>query len=261
VAFEIITSLRFAIDSLFNLGSLGELSRRVPQVLAEAERRGDLYGATDMRTGLPNTAWLVMDDPATAAAECERGGDCLSRLVDFSSEHYFELLARTHIDLYTGDGEAAHRRMMETWPKLERSMLLRVQFVRVIALSLRGQAGLAAAAAGRGERRARLLAEVDRVRRRLEREPPRGADARADLLAAGAARLRGDVEQAVVILAGAESRFHTAEMELCAAAARYRRGELIGGAEGEKLRAESRRWMEGETIGNPTAMVRVVCSF
>ncbi len=261
VAFEITTALRFTVDALFNLGSLAELCRRVPQYLAEAERRGDLYGATDMRTGLPNAAWLVADDPETARAECERGRKCLSQRLDFYLQHYYELLARTNIDLYIGDGEAAYMRLVERWPKLEKSMLLRVQVIRAEALFLRGRAALAAARAATqgGERWTRLLSEVERLQRRLDRQALPGAHAQANILSAGAARLRGNMEQAVQLLAQAESRFQTAEMELAAASARYRRGELTGGPTGERLIADAARWMGSETIRNPAAMSRLLC--
>jgi eukaryotic-like serine/threonine-protein kinase len=260
VAFEITTALRFAVDSLFNLGSLGELCRRVPQYLAEAERRGDLYGATDMRTGLPNVAWLVVDDPQTARDQCERARKSLSQRLDFYLQHYYELLAQTHIDLYVGDGEAAYQRILERWPKLKKSMLLRVQVIRAEAMFMRGRAALAAAGAvaESSERRPQLIAEVERAMGKLDREPLPGAHAQANVLAAGVARLRGDPERALQLLAQAESRFQTAEMELSAAAARYRRGELAGGPTGQRLIADAERWMRAETIRAPASMVRII---
>jgi hypothetical protein len=264
VTFEIASSLRYAIDSLFHLGSMGELCRRVPQYLAEAERRGDLYGATDMRMGLPNVAWLAADDPATARAQCERGRRAFSQLLGFHLQHYYELLAQTHIDLYMGDGEAAYRRMSESWPALKKSMLLRIQAVRAEALFLRGRAAIAAAGGARAEsdpdERARLLAEAERARDRLDRQQLPGAHAQANVLAAGAAQLCGDVERAVQLLAQAESRFQTAEMELCAAAVRRRRGELAGGTTGARLVADAERWMRAESIRNPAFMARVIVS-
>jgi eukaryotic-like serine/threonine-protein kinase len=260
VAFEITTALRFAVDALYNLGSLGELCRRVPQYLAEAERRGDLYGATDMRTGLPNMAWLVADDPATARAQCERARKSLSQRLDFYLQHYYELLAQTHIDLYIGDGEAAYQRIVDRWPKLKRSMLLRVQVIRGEALFMRGRAALTAAGAFAedSDRREVLLREVDRVQRKLDHEPLPGAHAQANVLSAGVAQLRGDTERAVQLLAQAESRFQTAEMELCAAAVRRRRGELAGGTTGQRLIADSERWMRAETIRDPASMARLI---
>jgi hypothetical protein len=260
VAFEISSALRYAVDVLYNLGSLGELCRRVPEYLADAERRGDLYGATDMRTGLPNAAWLVADDPDTARAECERGRKSFSQLLGFCLQHYYELLAQTHIDLYVGDGEAAYQRVEERWPKLVKSRLLRIQVVRAEALYLRAKAALAAASSSQDPaRRDKLLAEAARSTELLDRQHMSAAHAQANVLAAGIARLRGDTERAVQLLAQAESRFQTAEMELAASATRYRRGEITGGPTGERLVADAARWMRAETIKNPAAMTRLIC--
>jgi energy-coupling factor transporter ATP-binding protein EcfA2 len=253
-AFEIASALRFALDSLFNLGELGEICRRVPQYLHEAERRGDLYGATDMRTGLPNAAWLAADQPEVARQECSRGREYWSQL-DFYLQHYYDLLAQTHIDLYLGDGEAAYRRIAEGWPKLEGSMLLRVQAVRAEALFLRGRAVLAHAQ-GSGDRDS--LRELAHVSARLDRQHMPGAHALSNLLAAGSARLAGNDERAAGLLAQAESRFQTASMALCASAARRRRGELLGGSAGARLIADADRWMAGQTIKKPEAMTRLI---
>src|SRR5690606_342820 len=199
VAFEVSSALRFGVDALFNLGELREMCRRVPQYLREAERRGDLYGGADMRTGLPNAAWLVADQPEVAREECARGRECWSQL-DFYLQHYYELLAQAHIDLYVGDGAAAHARVADGWPKLERSMLLRIQAIRAEALYLRGRTALAAAAAADGGERSRLLAEAEAARRRLDRQPMPGAHALSNLIGAGAARASGDDERAAALL-------------------------------------------------------------
>jgi hypothetical protein len=252
--FEIANSVRLAIHALFQLGAFGELCRRVPQYLAEAERRGDLYGANGMRLGLPNAAWLVVDDPATARAECERGTACFLHPHDFYLQHYYDLVARTHIDLYAGDGAAAHRRLEERWPQLTKSKLLRIQSVRADALFLRGLAGLASAPAL--DRPA--LDRIDAVQARLAGQEMPGAQAQAILLAAGLARQRGDVERAIALLARAEARFVDGEMEFAASASRYRRGELLGGDAGRELMADGERAMRAETIRNPAAMVRLV---
>ena len=260
VVFEISCPRRIAVSALFRLGELDEMCRRVPEYLREAEQSGDLYGASAMRVGMGNAVWLIGDDPDTARAECERGGACLSRMLEFSRDHYYQLLAQVHIDLYVGDGEEAYQRLADSWPKLEKSMLLRIEVERVYALFLRGRAALATAMltpAGSARRRS-LLAEIGRIRRRLAREELPGALAAADMLAAGVARLHDDIGRAVQLLTQAESGFRAAEMALAAAASRYRRGELIGGAAGTRLLGEGESWMHSEKVKNAAAMARLV---
>jgi hypothetical protein len=260
VADQIAVALRYAADVLFQLGRMAELCRRVPHYLAEAERRGDLYGANGMRSGLPNAVWLAADDPATALVESEHGAECLSRRLGFTSEHFFQLIARTHIALYTGEGGAAYRRIVERWPALKRSKLQRLQSIRADALFLRGRAALAAAAEAREDSAERqgLLADLERTRRQLQRQDVPGARAEAGTLLAGAAWLAGDAELAAQLLNQVEWQFMAAEMELAADAARYRRGQLTGGVAGQQLMEESEQRMGGEGIRNPAAMARML---
>jgi eukaryotic-like serine/threonine-protein kinase len=252
---------RFVVDSLFYLGDLGELCRRVPHYLAEAERRGDLYGSTEMRTGLCNLVWLVTDDPLTAQAECARGRDSSSRTLGFCLRQYYELLAETHIHLYLGDGEAAYNVVAKQWQALRKSMALRVQAIRAEALFLRGRAALAAAGAiaTGGTRRERLLVEAERCRRKLDRETVPSCHAQADVLAAALARLRGDVQRSLQFLGQAESRLKASEMDFYVAAVRYRRGELTGGSIGKRLVSDAERWMRTQSVRNPAAMARIIC--
>ena len=84
--------------------------------------------------------------------------------------------------------------------------------------------------AGRGRARARDAAREDAV----------GRSARP-AVRAGAAATRGDGGAALGFLARAESGLRAADMALHAAAARRRRGELIGGDAGRALVAESER--------------------
>src|SRR5690606_40547744 len=68
---ELTTTQLCSLWSLFYLGELRELARRVPVMVDEALYRGDLYAAVSMRLGLPNFAWLVGDDPDTAERQID----------------------------------------------------------------------------------------------------------------------------------------------------------------------------------------------
>src|SRR5207248_640892 len=58
VAWEMATAHMMGSVSLFLMGDLNELRRRLPQILMEAEARGDLYAITDLRTRLSHTLHL-----------------------------------------------------------------------------------------------------------------------------------------------------------------------------------------------------------
>ena len=72
VFWEIMSAQLFQLASLFYLGEVKELSRRLPALLKEAVERGDLLRATFLRIGYcSHVAWLAADDPARAREELD----------------------------------------------------------------------------------------------------------------------------------------------------------------------------------------------
>src|SRR5436309_1331972 len=78
---------------------------------------------------------------------------------------------------------------------------------------------------------------------RLERGKTHWARPLAMLLRAALAVSRGRRSDAVALLASAATALHTSNMDLFAATARRRQGELLGGQEGSLLLAEADAWM------------------
>ncbi len=254
VAWEQHTAQLYAMISLFYLGRAGELQRRFPSRLQEALDRGNLYAATTLRTALANAALLAADEPERLRRELHESMQRWSRQ-GFHLQHYWDLMTESHLDLYTGRGAEAHRRIGERWPALARSLLLRIQVVRVEALHLRARAALAQAAAATGGERGALLAVAAKNGRKLAGEKLPGAAALAEMTLAAAAHLRGDDDGARMLLGKSIARFDEAEMKLYAAAARARLAALVGGDEGKRWRAESDAWLSGEKVRNPRAMI------
>ena len=76
--------------------------------------------------------------------------------------------------------------------------------------------------------------------------------------APAAAGARGDASRAVPLLESAETGLAAAEMALHAAAARRRRGELIGGETGRALVCAAEAWMAGQGIKSPERMTAML---
>src|SRR5262249_51575540 len=152
------------------------------------------------------------------------------------TQHYFELLAETQIDLYRGDARAALARVERTWPALDAALLLRLQCLRVEVTHLRARARIAVAAgtAPRAYRRRRLLAAARRDAQRIEAEPCLWAPPLAASIHAGVAALEGDDAAAADRLDSAARGFDRLHMALHAVAARYWRGSLRGGDGGRE---------------------------
>jgi serine/threonine protein kinase len=255
VAWELDTAQTFALWSLTYMGEVVELSRRQALLLREAQERGDLFAETNFSTYIMAIVRLGADDPEGA----DRG---LSRVVSqwsrqgFHVQHHNALLARALIDLYTGDGQAAWNHIAEQWRAYTRSLLLRVQQVRINVLELRGTSAVAAAmsAADPGS----YLRAAERDAGRLQRERMPWSDALACLIRAGAATVRADRSRATALLAEAATRLDAVAMRIYAEAARRRLGELLGGEDGHALIAQANSWMAGQKIQDPARMAAML---
>ena len=90
MAWELGTIRMFMLFTLVYLGRVGEVAKRVPQLVAEALDRGDLYDATNFRLGLANLAWLVGDQPDEARRMVEEASMRWSRQ-GFHVQHWYEI--------------------------------------------------------------------------------------------------------------------------------------------------------------------------
>jgi serine/threonine protein kinase/tetratricopeptide (TPR) repeat protein len=235
-------------SALLYLGRFGELTRMVPVYLREAKERGDVYAARGLRGWRTNAIWLALDRPDEARAQVE----AVATEGRFHLHHYYEMLSRAQIDIYRGDGEDAWQRVERSWPHMKRSMLLRIQSVRIEGQHLRARCALAAL--GQGDDAAKL-AVATTAARSIAREKLHWGAPLAQLISAALACHRGDDDDAVARLRAAIEGFEAADMAMYAATARHRLGHLIGGDEGAGLVAAAEAWCESESVLRPSAMV------
>ncbi len=254
VAWERDNAQFYSLRSLVFMGRFEELSRRLPSYIKDAQIRGDLYAETNLRTRVSYNVLLAQDRPEKARQEIR---EMLARWSHrgYHLQHYFDLFGQAEIDLYEGKAKAAWERVVSGWPAFKRSLIPMAQIVFLESTHLRARTAVAAVAAGEIPERHLALAERDA--RRIESEKMPWSDPLAQLIRASLAALRGDTRGAIELLASAETDFEAADEGLYAAAARARRGELVGGPEGEKLRAEADAWMSKERVVNP-ARIRML---
>jgi hypothetical protein len=256
VTWEISSARSFSLWSLTYLGGLAELSRRVPARLHEAKERGDRYAAICHSTGHAAFVWLAEDDPETALA---RSREALSRWSrkTFHVEHWWAMVGDRQADLYAGRADQAYRLIHEQWRDLDDALLLLVQLIRVEATFLRARAGLALART-RTEGRKDLCRTAGHDADRLQRERMPWADGMASLIRAGAAATLGNPGEAEAQLRTAVDGLERADMKLYAAAARWQRGRLLGGDEGQALVTRAERWMNEQGIVNKARMAAML---
>lgn len=193
-------------------GDLQRLRQHTHERIAQAEDAGDARGhvhATLVRTFVR----LADDQPELARREVDaamaRWGDGGFRL-----EHLVQVYVLAHVDLYCQRPLDALERVETALAIGSRSVVAKVQFIRVMMAHVQGLAAMACAQLDPPRARASLL----RATRRLKREATEPARAALTLLQTGAAQAQGrEVEPG---LFEAAHRFEDAQMRFHAAACR-----------------------------------------
>ncbi len=222
--------------------------------LQEARSRSDLFTVTNLTSFARPLLRLAADDPDGAMNQVE---EALSNwpYPGFHIQHYHAACSRTLIHLYRGEGEAAWNFIQQTWPALRRSMLLRIQFIRIWMHNLRGQCALARAAEARNPEPWLRRAEKDL--KRLSGERSLFADALALRLLSGINSARGQQEFAGNWLRTAIGEFDQLGMVSPAAALRQRLADLTDGDEQTRLIAESEQAFSEQGIINLEKMTQL----
>jgi predicted ATPase len=261
VVWELDTAELYRMHSLYWLGSWKEISERLPTLMRESLDRRDLYLATFLGTRSSLPMYLAADRPDEAREEQQRSIGLWSHQ-GFQVQHAWDWLSQCEIDLYAGREHSAWRRVRQVWPVYSGSALHFAQPLFIETLYLRARAALARVAgrenAPEGREARKLLRRVERDARRIEREGTAWGNALARLVRACVAASAGDPESAAALAGSADQELRSVDMNLHAAAARRRRGELLGGDEGRALVEASDAWMTGQAIKDPgriTAML------
>ncbi len=250
----------FTIQSLAHLGRLAELRQHQESALRWAVERGDLYAAVNLRIGYPNLVWLVAGEPETARREAT---DAMRQWSSrgFHLEHYFELLALSNADLYEGKARDAFARVAASRRPMRRSLLTRVQLVRLSARGLHARAAIAAAevATDRASR-AELLTLAEAEAKAIEREGMVWSAPSASLIRAAATHLRGEAASAnvVALLERAVREADAAKLALVGAGARYVLGKSKGGDEGASLVSGALETLAHEGARSPERLIAMV---
>ncbi len=246
----------FEMVAAATMGDFAWLHGALLDRLDDAERRGDRYQVVSLTCDGSHLSWLARGDDD---ALLDRVAQVMSgwRREQFLLPRYWELWARTRVALYrprlTKDLEALHR----GWRDISRAGLLYSEAVAVDLLSARGLAALALRARG-GLAEAETLGVARKAAARLLKTRHPSGPLRGRLLQAGLLAAQGKPHKARAALDGLDEALGAIHWRLHAAAARLRRGQLLGGDEGEALQGEARRAMRDMGVVAPDAMARVV---
>jgi serine/threonine protein kinase len=250
-AWEQVTMVFFELQSVACLGDVRELIERVPEVLRDAEARGDLYATVCYRTWRCSWAWLGPDRPDEARRQAQLAEGQWNQ-AGYHLQHWYTTQALGEIDLYLDAVEASKTRLDAEWKRM--FFLQQIQHTRIEMWYLRARVLLATA------RRAfdpALLKAARADANRLRKERTLWSGALSRLLLACAASFETPNE-ALAILQEVEGQFDVIDMRLHAAVARYRRGELMRGEQGAELVREASEQIRSLGVARPEAFVQML---
>jgi hypothetical protein len=254
VAWEIGMANLISLICLTYMGHIGQLRPRLIRTVDEAERRGDLYTATQLRPALQPLVDLMDDREAAARDELARAETGLPER-EITLQHLQHMQSSVLVELYAGAPAKAIALHDQRLPAIRRAFLLRVYPMRGFTAYCRMTAYLGALAQG-APAQARLRTSIRRTGDLLGRHVVARPVLR--IIHAGLAVLRGDLDAAVESYRAAAAGFDAIDMMTIAESARWRLGELVGGDQGRALIGQARATLSGEGVVRPDRWVAML---
>jgi len=258
VRWEVVSTCIFSLKCLILMGHWKTYAERLPPLLEEARLKGDRYALTGLQL-LTHSYMLdlVQDDPSRAHCGIR---DALAQWSQngFYLQDFFGFYGEVETDLYEGRTGAALEHVQRTWPILRRSLLLKGQVVRILALHLKARVLLATAVIARQqdpETAERLVRQARGAARAIARENNAWGLALSQLVKASCLLAEGDFDACVRTLSAAEKQFAATDMLQYRAAAQWRRGLLCGGQDGAGFIRSAEDWMRGQGVKSPGNMI------
>ncbi len=248
----------YSVYALSALGEMREVKARTTRLLAEAEQRGDLYTAVNLRASHPMAAWLADDDVEGARRHLRESMASWSKS-RYLVQHWQAMLWEAQADLYAGEPARAADRIARDARPLKRSrMFSAAQLIRVFTHDLQGRVSAAMLDGVTDDGRRQRLAEVRKAQGSLAGEGLPWAAPLAEILRAWAERAAGHDEMAAAALRSAVDLAEKVKMAVHAAAARRQLGALLGGPEGEAMAREAEATLREKGVRAPARYAQLL---
>jgi hypothetical protein len=244
----------FALSSLYWLGELDELRRRVPRRLREAEERGDRYAVANFQVGYCALALLLAGGLDEARRAVDGALSEWSR-TGYHLQHWYQLLARVELDIYGQEPKRALLLLDDGWGPAKKALLTRIQFVRVAYFGAHARAAIGAARESSGAERAQHLRTARRDAAALRKEAMPFVAGLVALCEAAVRELEGDVEGAAAVYEAAARRFEEHKLALHLAGTHRRVGLLRGD---KNLVAAADGWFDQKGVKDPASMAGLI---
>jgi hypothetical protein len=258
MSWELATTRSFACWAMRLAGRVRELCERFDRYTADADRTGDRYLATNLRT-YQSIVWLIRDDGERARKEIEGILDAWPTDA-YQVQHFFHLYARCEQAIYGGKPEEGWRAILDEHDRLDRSTLLTVSGLRIEYANIAGRVALAMAEKSLPDARQEFLRRVEQSVQRLRKCEHQTGVAIGATLEAALRWLTPSTEPAegIALLERAVATAEAAGAILLAESGRRWLGEIIGGRRGEEMRARSNGWMAQQGVQNPAKLAHLI---
>ncbi len=258
--FELDTVSMFCCWSLYYMGDIGELSRRVPAMVEAAMRNGNRYTAVTLRCAFP-MAWLARLDPDTIESEIDAAlASWSSSEQTYQLQHMLALCSRVDLALYRKRPEDVSDRIASEWPLIKRALLDRPPIQSLLLRSTFARQALACAAAAAPSslrRRNAITGAQEHVRKLRAMEMPLGKHC-ANMFDGVIAEIEERRGEALPLYERAVAGFEQCDTKLFTNAVRFRMGVLIGGFQGNSLSAQARHWLGGHQVRDPDTILAML---
>jgi hypothetical protein len=258
VSWELATARSFECFSLRLAGRIRELCERFDRYTADADRVGDCYLATNLRT-YQSIVWLIRDDGARAAKDIEGILDAWPADM-YHVQHFFHLYARCEQALYAERPELAAAALVAENSRLAHSSLLSITGIQIEHAAISGRVALAMAERAPEEQRGPWLRRARKSVQHLRAIKHPTATAMMAPIEAGVHWLSpgADRGRSPVSLERAIATAEAVGMHLLAESGRRWLGELLGGRRGEELLARSNGWMAEQGVQDPARLAHLI---
>jgi tetratricopeptide (TPR) repeat protein len=232
---------------LLFMGRVREVTDRASRLLRESQDRANPYVEGYARGLLGNVGFLAPDKVEEAEKQLATYRREAPRRFEAHKLNYAAQTAA--LRRYVGDAAGAWEVCEQDFPTIKKLTVLSAAMAKAEFLLWRGACAVAGATVAADPQP--LLAEAQRSAAQLIRHPSAFARAYGHLTRAGAQALIGNQDAAVTDLRKAIEQAESREMGTHLAAARSRLATLVGGSEGEALRAQAEAYWQREGVVRP----------
>jgi serine/threonine protein kinase len=251
MVWDITTMQFFELRALSLVGRVQEIVARVPDVLRDAEARGDRYASTLFRVSRLGWAWLGTDQPELAQQHIDTAERQWSQ-EPYQLMHYYTLQALGETALYRGRAADVWQRALAERKQMK--LVGKIQFTRVENTYLVGRLALQLA---KIKKDPQALREAEACAKALSREKVAWSRPLGQLLI-GCILASQAPERARAQLLPLPAAFEKLDMLLPAAVVRYRLGQLDKSAAGVGATAAARDEMAALGVTNPEAFAEML---